>query len=133
MNKYSNGKIYTIRCHDDQNLIYVGSTIQPLYKRWHQHKLRSQCETDKEYHKYIYTKIRELGIDKFYIELYENFECKSKEELCKKEGEVIRLIGNLKQQIAGRTRKEWRQENPEKTRIYRLAGSRRWKLNCWEA
>ena len=33
-NKYNNGKIYTIRCRDDNNLIYVGSTVQPLYKRW---------------------------------------------------------------------------------------------------
>ena len=40
-NKYNNGKIYTIRCHDDQNLIYVGSTVQPLYKRWHQHKINA--------------------------------------------------------------------------------------------
>jgi predicted GIY-YIG superfamily endonuclease len=38
MNKYNNGKIYIQRCHDDQNLIYVGSTTQPLYKRLFEHK-----------------------------------------------------------------------------------------------
>ena len=35
-NKYHNGKIYTIRNKNDDTLItliYVGSTIQPLYKR----------------------------------------------------------------------------------------------------
>jgi hypothetical protein len=36
--KYKNGKIYTIRYKNDDSLIYVGSTVQPLFKRWHQHK-----------------------------------------------------------------------------------------------
>ena len=31
---YKNGKIYTVRCKNDNSLIYVGSTIQPLFKRW---------------------------------------------------------------------------------------------------
>ncbi len=31
--KYKNGKIYTIRHKNDDSLIYVGSTIQPLFKR----------------------------------------------------------------------------------------------------
>ena len=30
--KYKNGKIYTIRYKNDDSLIYVGSTIQPLFK-----------------------------------------------------------------------------------------------------
>ena len=38
MDKYKNGKIYTIRYKNDDSLIYVGSTCQPLYKRWSQHK-----------------------------------------------------------------------------------------------
>ena len=39
--KYKNGKIYTIRYKNDDSLIYVGSTVQPLFKRWHQHKKNS--------------------------------------------------------------------------------------------
>jgi len=35
--KYKNGKIYTIRYKNDDSLIYVGSTIQPLFKRWFEH------------------------------------------------------------------------------------------------
>ncbi len=31
--KYKNGKIYTIRYKNDNSLIYVGSTVQPLFKR----------------------------------------------------------------------------------------------------
>jgi len=47
-----------------------------------------------------------------YYELYENYSCSNKEELCKKEGEVIRQFKNdenyncLNYLIAGRTDKE---------------------------
>ena len=37
-NKYNNSKIYLIKCRLDNNLIYVGSTVRPLYDRWNQHK-----------------------------------------------------------------------------------------------
>ena len=37
-NKYHNGKIYTIRCRDDDTLIYVGSSCLPLHKRFYEHK-----------------------------------------------------------------------------------------------
>ena len=37
-NKYKNGKIYTIRNRNDDSLIYVGSTVLPLYKRFSGHK-----------------------------------------------------------------------------------------------
>jgi predicted GIY-YIG superfamily endonuclease len=40
INIYNNGKIYTIRCREDPALIYVGSTTQPLHKRWFTHKSR---------------------------------------------------------------------------------------------
>ncbi len=61
MNKYNNGKIYTIRCKDDNNLIYVGSTIQPLYKRWNDHKEIIIKKTIK-------------NITNYYIEKLENLE-----------------------------------------------------------
>ena len=34
---YSNGKIYKL-INDDMNLVYYGSTVQPLYKRMYSHK-----------------------------------------------------------------------------------------------
>ncbi len=34
--------------------------------------------------------MRELGIELFYIELYENYICENIEQLLKKEGEIIR-------------------------------------------
>jgi hypothetical protein len=113
MNKYNNGKIYTLRCHDDQTLIYVGSTTQPLYKRFFEHKR----DASKFKERTLYTKMNELGIDKFYIELYELYSCNSKEELNKREGEVIRLIGTLNMEIAGRTGPEYYIDNKEKINI----------------
>ena len=107
-NRYKNGKIYTIRNINDNNLIYVGSTIQPLYKRFHDHKKKCMNENNKEYNKFLYKKIRETNnINDWYIELYENYPTETKELLLKREGEVIREIGTLNKKIEGRTKKEW--------------------------
>ena len=40
-NKCKNWKIYQNRYYYDNNLIYVGSTTQPLYKRWLHHKRKA--------------------------------------------------------------------------------------------
>ena len=128
MPDYNKGKIYTIRCRTDNTLIYVGSTIQPLAVRWGEHKRRSKIDTNR----YIYTTINN-NWDNWYIELYELYPCNCKEELCKKEGEVIREIGTLNTQIAGRTQKEWIDENKEKIaetqKIYREVNKDRLKEN----
>ena len=110
MNKYSNGKIYTIRCEIDNNLIYVGSTVQPLYKRWNEHK--RNASNKKEFK--VYNKMNEIGIDKFYIELYELHSCNTREELNKREGELIRQIGTLNTVMSGRTKPEYYIDNKEK-------------------
>ena len=108
MVNYQKSKIYTIRYRLDNTLIYVGSTVQVLSKRFNRHIKTSfnEKETCK-----LYTKIRETNdINNWYIELYENYPCNCKEELRKKEGEIIRLIGNLNTYIAGRTKNEWKNE-----------------------
>ena len=96
MPDYSNGKIYTIRCKTDNDKIYVGSTTQPLHKRFYGHKRDSKNERFKNIKLYI-----EINNDwdNWYIELYEIYPCSNKEELCKKEGEIIRLIGTLNTRI----------------------------------
>ena len=43
----------------------------------------------------------------------------NKEELRKREGELIREKGTLNKQIAGRTQKEWEKENPELVKQYK--------------
>jgi hypothetical protein len=47
-NKYQNGKIYTIRNKNDETLIYIGSTVQPLHKRFYEHKYKEYRERERE-------------------------------------------------------------------------------------
>ena len=113
--KYKNGKIYTIRYKNDDSLIYVGSTVQPLFKRWHQHKVCLNNEKNKDYNTLVYQKIRETtNLNDWYIELYEEFPCENKEQLNKREGEIIREIGILNKLLAGRTKKEYYEDNKTK-------------------
>ena len=86
---YQNGKIYCIWNYIDDD-IYVGSTTQPLSKRMAWHRQSTRKESKKHYK--IYQKMNEIGIDNFYIELYVKYSCDSKEELFRKEGEIIREL-----------------------------------------
>ena len=105
--RYQRGKIYTVRCYDDDTSIYVGSTIQKyLSARMGTHRSDKTCSL----YKYV-----NGNWDNWYIELYEEYPCDNKQLLEKREGEVIRLIGSINKQIAGRTQKEWYQDNKEKT------------------
>ena len=58
-NRFNNSKIYTIRCFTDPTLIYVGSTVQVLSKRFHDHKLN--CNKDNLKNRLIYKTIRATG------------------------------------------------------------------------
>ena len=55
--------------------------------------------------------------DEWYIELYEAYPCENKEQLNKREGEIIRDVGTLNYEIAGRTDKEWRLDNHDKVKL----------------
>ena len=109
MPNYSNGKIYTIRCKVDDSLIYVGATTQKLSVRFTEHKIKKDTSINRYVREHF-----ENDWNYFYIELFELFPCNSKEELNKREGEVIREKGNINKCIVGRTLKEWRIDNEEK-------------------
>jgi hypothetical protein len=104
MPNYQDGKIYTIRCRTDNTLIYVGSTSQPLTKRWGDHKNNSKCI---KYQNILLYKTINNNWDDWYIELYEDYPCENREQLNKREGEIIRDIGTLNIIVAGRTRPEY--------------------------
>lgn len=115
MPDYSNGKIYTIRNRNDNTKIYVGSTIQPLYKRLYTHKCSSKKE---EYmNRLLYIEINGDWTN-WYIELYEHYPCNNRNELEKREGEIIRLIGTLNKSIAGRDDKQYRIDKADKIKQY---------------
>ena len=92
MPDYTQGKIYTVRCKTDETLIYVGCTTQSLVDK-------------NKYLVYFYNHICGLPIfytwciDNWYIELFENFPCQNKEQLKRREREVIREIGIINKQI----------------------------------
>jgi len=102
--KYKRGKIYVVKCKYDDSLIYVGSTICKLNKRFAEHRADKNCS--------LYQFVNDAW-DNFYIELYEEYPCNNKKELEKREGEVIRLIGTINKSIPGRTKKEYREDNKE--------------------
>ena len=104
---YMNGKIYQLlnKVNDE---VYVGSTLQPLSKRFYSHKTKSDHLNNK-----LSELIRTIGKDKFYIELIESYPCNSKEELMAREGHYIRERGTLNMKIAGRTDKAYYKDNQE--------------------
>jgi hypothetical protein len=107
---YQNGKIYKItNCIDDE--VYIGSTCQPLTKRFSWHKYRINIERYQNIK--VYKHINDLGFDKFSISLVENYPCTNKTELRRREGEFIKEQGTLNDRIAGRTTKEYFEDNKE--------------------
>jgi len=77
MPDYSKSKIYKLVC-DNPELIYFGSTTQPLYKRLHQHKDNFKYK-DSPSNK----KMFEIGGVK--IVLVEEISCENKEQLYRRE------------------------------------------------
>jgi len=118
---YPIGRVYSIRSPNTDE-IYIGSTFNPLYKRFSGHK-----GSYKHYlkggnvGKIASFKILEAG--ESYIELIEQYENITKNELLKYEGEYIRSNKeSINRNIAGRTdkewRKEWRYKNDDKIKKY---------------
>ena len=95
MTDYKNGKIYTIRCKTDASLIYVGSTTEKLSIRMSKHRYDSKKSQTLPFYKQV------KDWNDWYIELYEDFPCERKEQLEKREGEIIREIGTLNKLIPG--------------------------------
>ena len=105
MPDYKQGKIHTIRCKTDDTLIYIGCTTQSLCERMAKHRYDSM---KRPYNGTFFINILMIGILGIQSHgLFENFPCENTEQLNKREGEIIREIGSLNKNIAGRTGKEW--------------------------
>jgi hypothetical protein len=116
MPDYNKGKIYTIRSHLTDK-IYIGSTCNSLNVRMAQHIYNFKKGRNT-------TSFNLLEYPDAYIELLEVFPCKTKEELNKREGEIIRSSFHaVNKVITGRTRKDtnkaYYDANKEKHRLYR--------------
>jgi hypothetical protein len=102
--KYEKGKIYKLVDNTNGN-IYIGSTIQLLSKRKHEHSnlKKNSC-------------VSKLIIDNgdYDIILIENYPCNSKEELLARERYFIENMECININIPGRTNKEWYNNNKER-------------------
>ena len=107
MSKYTNGKIYMLEpiTTYQQGDVYYGSTIQPLFKRFNQHKYIWNCKSRELFIKY--------GIDNIKIVLIKSFSCNSKEELEIEEGLFIKENKCLNIKIPRRPLDEIKEKNKE--------------------
>ena len=105
---FQNGKIYQI-LNSINDEVYIGSTCQPLSKRMVKHRWGMNNQKMR-----LYDMMKELGADKFYIELVEEYPCDNIEQLRQREGHYIRQLGTLNSRVDGRTITEWRQDNAER-------------------
>jgi len=125
--RYENGKIYLVKCKYDDTLVYVGSTYRPLDVRFLGHKTTINCSL----YKYV-----NGDWDNWYIELYEDYPCKNRYYLQKREGEVQKQIANINERIAGRTDSERYKDNRNKITQYyydnreNILKKRKQKITC---
>lgn len=116
MSNYSNGKIYALKSKQTDE-VYIGSTVQTLSIRLSDHKTNYKMWLNGKYH-YV-SSFEICKYDDCFIELIEEYPCKTKEELFKREGEIQKQIKCINKCIAGRTQKEYNENNKEKIYIQR--------------
>tara|TARA_B110000914_G_C15455174_1_gene443008 strand:+ start:503 stop:940 length:438 start_codon:yes stop_codon:yes gene_type:complete len=103
-NKYQNGKIYKIISKEMPGLVYYGSTNQTLKRRMTIHASPSNTSCSKLLFGY--------GIPE--IILIKDYPCNSRKELEIEEGKYHRGNECINKNVAGRTDKEYREDNKDK-------------------
>ena len=111
-NKYKNGKIYCIRSYQTDKK-YYGSTVQILSQCFGGHK-RYYMNYKYGDIKLNFTSFEILKYDDAYIELVELFPCNLKCELNRRKGFFIRNNDCVNKNIAGRSKKEYYEDNKTK-------------------
>ena len=113
-NKYQNGKIYKIT-DIGYNKCYIGSTCEELSMRMARHRAHFKhfLRGDKKSHIRSFDLFNEYGIENCKIELVEYFKCDSLQELRRREGEHIKNNDCVNKYLAGRTMKEYKQDNKD--------------------
>ena len=107
MSKYLNGKIYKLHSYDNE-LIYIGSTIQALSQRYAGHKINFKKNRDG-----ITSKILFENSENVIITLIKLFPCNCKSELEAEERLYIQNCECVNKIIPTRTIKEYNQDNKE--------------------
>jgi len=108
MPDYSQGKIYCIRAPGTDD-VYIGSTTQPLWARMAEH--RSHYKRWKDGKRRSCTSCKLLEKEGAYIELIEEYPCDNKEQLNRREGEIVRASPScVNKYVPQRTPKEYRKD-----------------------
>jgi len=107
MSKYLNGKIYKLHSYDNE-LIYIGSTIQTLSQRYGGHKAFLKRDRNTS------SKILFQQSENVIITLIKLFPCNCKSELEAEERKYIENFDCVNKRIPTRTDKEYSQDNKEK-------------------
>jgi hypothetical protein len=118
MPDYDKGKIYKI-VSPNSDKIYIGSTVQPLKDRFDSHM--SNWRNGQNRHSTTAFRIIDKG--GAFIQLIEDFACKTKWELNRREGEFIREHNCVNKLVPRPAAKEYyasiRDKELERKRIYR--------------
>jgi hypothetical protein len=90
-NNYKYGKIYKIVGNNDDGLVYIGSTCKTLEERYSSHlsSFRSHIKHKWKSFTSSFIIFDSYGVENCCIELIEDYPCKSKKELLKREIEII--------------------------------------------
>ena len=119
-NKYNSSRIYKIQSSLTDK-IYIGSTCQALSQRMAGHM--------SDYNKYLNDNTKSnissfeiIKLNDAYISLIEECNFNNRQQLEKREGEIIKEHINIcvNKLIAGRTRNEWRDDNKQELIKYIL-------------
>jgi hypothetical protein len=107
MPDYQKGKIYKL-WSPSKNLVYYGSTTQSISQRLTDHIKRKNNNNERQYTSNII-----LDCEDYKIELIEEYSCNNRQQLERKEGEYIKANECVNKYVAGRTDREWREDNRE--------------------
>jgi hypothetical protein len=113
MVNFQNGKIYKI-VDVGRTKMYIGSTTKDyVSKRMveHRNKYKNYKSGGKAGYVSVYDLFDEFGIDNCSIELIENYPCQSRDELRRKEGEIIQASDCVNKRVVCQTKEEGRGED----------------------
>ena len=109
MPDYQKGKIYKI-VDSNEEMVYIGSTVNTLARRMVNHR----ADYNRNHFTTSHIIFNKYGVENCKILLLENYPCNSKEELNRREAELIKEFDCVNKQIPNQTDKEWRKKNKEK-------------------
>src|SRR3989304_4474270 len=118
MVNYQKGKIYAIRSYTT-DMVYIGSTTQPLSRRLSKHRSNYKRFLAGKYNNVTSFELIKHG--DAYIELVEDYPCDRKDQLLKREGELIRETNCINRYVAGRSDKENKDHKKAYNKAYRDA------------